>query len=441
MSEETRSAILGRGEGRRIRLRQGRIAVVEGPSRGAERLLGDVPLVIGRDPGADLRLEDAAVSRRHLAIETRGEAYAVRDLGSRTGTFLGARRVGDAELADGDRIRVGDSLLEFRAETSEVPVGEAGPEGFEGLLGRSPAMRELFGLIATVAPLDLSVLLLGESGTGKEGLARALHSRSSRSGGPYQVVDCTLLSGDHLRSELFGHRRGAFTGAEVDRPGAFARADGGTVFLDELGELPLALQPTLLRVLETGEVRPLGSDDPCRVSVRVVAATSRDLASMVAAGSFRRDLWYRLSGVTVTVPALRDRGEDAALLAEHFLPPGARMSRWARQAVLTHGWPGNVRQLRFAVERAAALAGGRLVEAADLGLGDGTPEAAGAVHGAGSMPTGPSDLEAVESEAIRRALEAARGNRSLAARRLGIARSTLYEKLKRLGLDGPGEGR
>ena len=427
MSDVTRSAVTQVEAGSLLRLRQARLVVLEGPDRGAERLLGDVPLVVGREPGLDLALRDPSVSRRHLVIEPRERGYRVRDLGSRGGTWMGERRIGDADLAAGDRVRAGETLLGFEAAVTELPAPPSAAGRFEGILGESPVMRRLFGLLEKVAPLDLSVLLLGESGTGKEGLARALHARSHRAGHAYEVVDCTLLAGDHLRSELFGHTRGAFTGATADREGAFVRAAGGTVFLDELGELPLDLQPSLLRVLEQGEVRPLGCDQVRTVSVRVVAATSRDLPAMIDAGTFREDLFYRLSGVTLEVPPLRERGHDVVLLAEAWLPPGKRLSRWAREALAAYPWPGNVRQLQHVLQRAGALAAGELVEPVDLGL-ERAPAAA------------PAALEDVEAAAIRAALEAARGNRTLAAERLGIARSTLYEKIRRLGLDGKERG-
>lgn len=422
MSDRTRSTLRVELGGPRLKIQRVRLEVVSGPDRGRAVDLGDRPVLVGRSDEADLVLDDPTTSRRHLEVFPDGDGYRLRDLGSRAGTRIGARKVVEVELAPGDRIQLGDSELCFQAEPAELPAPPSASGRFGTLIGESEAMRRLFGLLETVAPLELSVWLRGETGTGKEGLARALHDLGRRRGSPYEVVDCALLDGDHLRSELFGHVKGAFTGAATDRVGAFERASGGTLVLDEVGELPLDLQPTLLRALEQGEVRPLGADEVRRVSVRVVAATHRDLEAMVREGSFRADLLFRLSGVVLDVPPLRDRGDDVLLLADHFLPSGWRFSPAARAALRSHGWPGNVRELSNVVHRGAALAGDSDIEPADLGLAPGVEA--------------PEDLLARrEVDAIREALRRVGGNKTQAAAILGIARSTLYEKIRLYGLD------
>jgi DNA-binding NtrC family response regulator len=387
--------------------------------------LGDRPVLVGRADDADLVLDDPSTSRRHLEVFPEVEGYRVRDLESRSGTWIQERRVVEVELTPGDEVRVGDTVLRFDAQSAELPAPSSRTGRLGDLVGESEPMRRLFGLLETVAPLELSVLLQGETGTGKEGLARALHDLGRRRRAPYEVVDCTLLQGDHLRSELFGHQKGAFTGADADRIGAFERAHGGTLVLDEIGELPRELQPTLLRALEQGEVRPMGGDEIRRVRVRVVAATHRDLDGMVEAGTFRADLRYRISGVVIDVPPLRERGDDIQRLAEEFLPAGKVLSSAARDALRGHPWPGNVRELRNSLQRAAALAKGAEIGPADLGLSSAAPA--------------PGELLARrEVDAIREALRQTGGNKTRAAKLLGIARSTIYEKIRLYGLDEEG---
>ncbi len=450
MSHElTRSLVLESGSETRLRVQASILRVHEGPDVGLEYRLEDRPVVVGRGETADLRLGDATVSREHVRIQPCEDGWRILDLGSKSGTRLGDARIESARLEDGSRIRIGATLLVLRTRTAEFEAPAC--EAPAGLIGRSPAMRRLLGLIEKVAPLGLPALLLGESGTGKERLARRIHERSAVADGPYEVVDCTLLGdGEHLRSELFGHVRGAFTGADRDRQGAFARAHGGTLFLDEVGEIPLALQPQLLRVLEEGEVRPLGGSQATRVRVRIVAATHKDLPALVEAGSFRRDLYYRLSAVTLPIPPLRDRDDDALVLAETFLAPGLRLTEGARRAMLLHRWPGNVRELRHSLERASALAENGRITAADLGLPEpnpspGGPEAPEVDPGpraatadepddaATPAPEGGS-LRDYEERAILDALRRFDGNRNKAAEFLGMGRATLFRKLKRMGI-------
>jgi len=429
------TTILRREGETRLRLRRLLLVVTAGPDAGQELTLLPGAQVLGRGAEADLRLEDPAVSRRHCELVVDAEGVRLSDLASRGGPRANGLVVDAVRLEPGARIEVGESVLELTPVETELPAPAHDADEYEGLRGASPPMRELFGLVTQVAPLPLPVLIHGETGTGKEGLAGALHRRGARPDGPFEVVDCTLLTDPtHARSELFGHASGAFTGAAGDREGAFVRADGGTLFLDEVGELPGAVQAQLLRVLQDGAVRPLGSDDDHRVDVRLVSATHRDLAARAREGAFRADLFFRLAGVTLEVPPLRERGEDLPLLARHFLPAGASLAPDAEAALRAHPWPGNVRELRFVLERAAALAPGGRVHAGDLSLEEGAPpRPSGAPRG--SVRSARRRVAALTAAEITAALRACEGNRKAAAEALGISRATLYRKLREFELD------
>jgi two-component system response regulator HydG len=306
------------------------------------------------------------------------------------------------------------------------------------MIGESVLMRELAAMIRAVAPSEASVLILGESGTGKELVAKALHQGSLRRKKPLVTVNCAALAENLLESELFGHEKGAYTGAQRQRDGRFVQADGGTLFLDEIGEMAPALQAKLLRALQQGEVQRLGSDRPVRVDVRVIAATNRDLEAEVRDGGFREDLYYRLNVIALRVPALRERPEDIPLLARHFLGLFAQRNRKSFRGfsprvmdlMLHYEWPGNVRELENVVERAVILSPGELVTEADL-----PANLRGAEKGPDAQPAGPS-LEDAEREAIARTLEQVGNNKSEAARILGVTRVTLRNKMKKFGLEG-----
>jgi len=315
--------------------------------------------------------------------------------------------------------------------------------GFESIVGRSPRMRELFGILARVAPSPLPVIVRGESGTGKELVARAIHLNSPRRDKPFYSENCAALPDALLESELFGHVRGAFTGADANRKGLFELADGGTLFLDEVGDMSLTLQSKLLRVLQNGEIRPVGSETSRKVSVRIVSATNRDLEAMVRQRTFREDLYYRLKGVSVTLPPLRDRREDVPLLVDHFLVKLARENSTSRLRVepallrelSLRRWPGNVRELENTVYRLALFANGDVLTLEDARQDAGfTEESAGATPAAAPMEplTGP-----VTRATLKKAIAAANGNRQEAARLLGISRATIFRRLKELGAEEP----
>ncbi|RHW19732.1 sigma-54-dependent transcriptional regulator [Pseudomonas jilinensis] len=341
-------------------------------------------------------------------------------------------------------------LLENRRLRTEVQRYRSmlAVEQFNGIVGQSPAMQQLFHQIRQIAPADGPVLIQGESGTGKELVARALHDLSARKDKPYLTVNCGGIPGELMESEFFGHAAGAFTGARQQRAGLFQQANGGSLLLDELGEMPLALQAKLLRALQDGRVRPVGSDHEIQVDVRVIAATNRNLSDAVAAGEFREDLFYRLETFTLQVPPLRARGDDIQRLAELFLTRfNTRRQRRIRgftdealALLLSYNYPGNVRELENAVERAATFCSGPYIDAADLPqrIRDNSAEQETSSSSQGSAfnlplnqdPSGLPDLESVQRQYIHQVLKATGGNKRKAAEILGITRRTLYRWLE-----------
>jgi transcriptional regulator with GAF, ATPase, and Fis domain len=334
--------------------------------------------------------------------------------------------------------------LEARLESLRESLDER--YGFDRIIGRSPALREALSRAAKVAPTETTVLVTGESGTGKEIVARAIHQASARADGPFLAVNCAALPEALLESELFGHERGAFTGADRQKPGRFELAAGGSLFLDEVAEMTPPVQAKLLRVLQEREFQRVGGTVTLRTDARVIAATNRDLEHAVASGRLREDLFYRLNVFTVHLPPLRERGDDVLLLADHFVRTlGFRMgkgeaglSRDAREALLAHPWPGNIRELQNAVERALIVSDGGLIATAELGIvkrADPAPRAAdGSARSPSSLPPATSLAES-ERRMVGDALAKARGNKSRAAKALGLTRAQLYTRMKRFGLD------
>jgi two-component system response regulator GlrR len=344
-----------------LRRRRLRLEVVKGPDKKLRADLEGDRIVVGSHDGCDFVLTDPTVSRQHFEIVLVPTGYRIRDLDSLNGITVEGMRAYDVIVERGATIGIGETRLRLSTteDTIDLPLSprtRCGP-----LIGRSPAMRRVFDLIEKVAATPTTVLLTGDSGTGKEVAARALHELSPRANGPFVVVDCGALPPTLIESELYGHERGAFTGADRPRKGAFEEATGGTLFLDEIGELPLDLQTRLLGVIERRQIQPLGGSKTRAIDVRMIAATNRDLRREVNRGSFRADLFFRLAVVTIEMPALRERPEDIPLYVESFL------AEWAAEGqALTIGpetieelqkrpWPGNVRELRNTLERAAAL--------------------------------------------------------------------------------------
>jgi DNA-binding NtrC family response regulator len=365
------------------RLGRVNLKVLEGPDRGKEFTvdLSDRRLITaGRDAVNDIVLTDTHISGNHFQIAVTPRGLLLRDLDSTNGVSVGEVRVREAWLTTQTVFRAGQSTFRLMS-TDEVHVPLPLIDRFDQLYGRSAAMRELFAILERLATRGdrLRVLIGGETGTGKELVARALHNRSSRARGPFVVQDCTAIPRELAEGILFGHCKGAFTGAVADRPGAFEEADGGTIFLDEIGELPLDLQAKLLRVIQEGEVVRVGERAPRKVDVRVICATHRDLRAMVAETRFRQDLFFRIADVRVEVPSLREREDDVIVLAELFLRRCAgdsgqvrTLGREASAALQAHGWPGNVRELKSIIERAYVMADADTITVEDLSL---TPEA------------------------------------------------------------------
>ncbi len=320
--------------------------------------LGARPLVVGAHASCDLVLSDPQVSRRHAELSIATEGIRIKDLGSTNGTWWQGSKIGEVVVSPGSTVKFGETPVKISAnDAPSLPPSDK--DHFGAMAGKSVAMRELFAVLEMAAPTDATVLIEGESGTGKELAARAIHDGSERARGAFVVVDCSAIAENLIDSHLFGHVRGAFTGADRERKGAFVEASGGTLFLDELGELPLAAQAKLLRVLEAQTVQPVGADKPVTVDTRVVAATHRSLSQMVEAKQFRFDLFYRLAVVHVALPPLRERLEDLPHLVQTFYVrkgtapgpiDGDNLDRLRR-----HPWPGNVRELRNVLERSWAL--------------------------------------------------------------------------------------
>jgi transcriptional regulator with GAF, ATPase, and Fis domain len=353
--ETRRATLLVRGDA--VLIRQFEVAVVDGVDLGKRAVSSSDELSIGTAEGNDLQLTDPSVSRHHCALRIVERGLELRDLGSRNGTQLGTVELVRCYIHSGVRVRVGQTTLAVDMLDRDIEQPIAATDRFGPLLGGSPEMRRLYPLLEKCGRGAATVLIQGETGTGKELVAEAIHASSDRRAGPFVVVDCGALSHDLAESELFGHVQGAFTGADAARTGAFEAASGGTVFLDEIGELPLALQPLLLRVLENRTIRRVGANKQRQIDVRVIAASHRDLRELVNSKRFRADLYYRLHVIRIAVPPLRERAGDVALLAGRFWRalrsdpiPDAFVEQLAEQS-----WPGNVRELRNAVEIACQL--------------------------------------------------------------------------------------
>ncbi len=393
-------------------------------------------LSVGASDKNDLVLQDSFVSSRHLKLTCRDGAVRVFDLGSTNGTYVNGVKVREAELEEGQVLKLGQCELRLVGEEKLESAAPKAIERFCGMVGASVEMRELYGLLERVAPTEAGVLILGESGTGKELVARAIHGLSPRARGPLVAINCGAISPELIESELFGHEKGAFTGALRQHDGAFGQAKGGTLFLDEIGELPLELQPKLLRVLENRRYRRVGGDEELNADVRIVAATHRDLAAAVREGRFREDLFFRLFVMPMYLPPLRDRREDLPLLCEQFLREFStsspkRLGAEAFDKLKQHDYPGNIRELRNVLLRAVILAKGETLKAEDIVF----PQEFGGGRGV-ALET----LEEMERRLVLKALTAAAWNKAKAAEALGVAKSTLFAKIKLYDLQEPREG-
>jgi DNA-binding NtrC family response regulator len=416
-----------------LRERKYRAVVAGGPDQGKSTPI-DGTVTIGSDPDASLMLKDETVSRYHLELQARAEGVRVRDLQSTNGTFVSGARVDELFVVEETTLRVGKTVLRIVLEESDVETQAYDAPTFGRAAGTTAAMRKLFGVLQRVAATDSTVMLLGETGTGKEMLAHAVHDASPRAKGPMVVFDCGAVAPSLLESELFGHAKGAFTGAVARRDGAFVQASGGTLFLDEVAELPLELQPKLLRALENRRVKPVGADKETEVDIRVIAATHRDLDAEVKAGRLRQDLFFRLAVVVVRVPPLRERREDIPVLVRHFLStlgrPDFELSPELLSRLMEHPWPGNARELRNVVERA-------LVAKDDDPLIGSTVQSGPAKGDLTQLPFKEAKEQLIESfsrEYVQALLERCGGNISEVARTAGIARNWVHHLVTKYNL-------
>ncbi|HYO59191.1 sigma 54-interacting transcriptional regulator [Archangium sp.] len=433
-----------------LKLRKCRIQVSAGPDEGKSLVSDKERLRCGAHPTNDLVLaEDRTASRHHFEIINTERGWLLVDLNSTNGTFLDGRRIERAYLSSGSQVRAGSSTLTFAPIDEEVTV-EPDREGeLGGLVGQSVKMRQVFALIKKIAPMDVSVIIGGETGTGKELVARAIHELSGRKKGPMVVLDCGAIPPNLIESELFGHEKGSFTGAMTARSGAFERAHEGTIFLDELGELRLDLQPKLLRVLENHEVRRVGGNDVLEVDCRVIAATNRDLPKEIAAGNFREDLFFRLSVIHIHLPPLRERREDIPLILKRALADPEVQARHGRKRIspealsllMAYGWPGNVRELMNVLSHVLAFSEGEEV------LPEHLPPRVRGQQREGPLPFNEhltfkdakeQLLENFEREYVTSVLTRCEGNLSRAARESGLHRKSIERLVKKYQLDAKG---
>jgi transcriptional regulator with PAS, ATPase and Fis domain len=412
------------------------LTVTEGPDAGKRFTSAGQRVVIGTHPSAELALGDPTVSRFHCALSVSEGAVTVRDLGSKNATRVNGMCVVEARIENAATLTLGHSVLELELGETFAEVALAKRESFGALVGKSPAMRAAFAQLERAAAGDVTVLVLGETGTGKELAARAIHDHGARRDGPFVVIDCGAIPHSLIDGELFGYERGAFTGADRQRQGVFELASGGTVFLDEIGELGLELQPKLLRVLESRQIHRIGATQPTNVDVRVIAATNRDLHAEVNTGRFRADLFYRLAVLELTMPPLRERLEDLPLLVEAFLrgnglddKPEAAPLRDSKLLgeLARSSWRGNVRELRNFLERSLLAPAEVLVE--------GTWEAPPEIDLGEKLPAvREAFVRYVERRYITEMLEKHGGNVSAAARAAGMDRAHFYRIMAACGL-------
>ncbi|MBI2377548.1 MAG: sigma 54-dependent Fis family transcriptional regulator [Deltaproteobacteria bacterium] len=423
--------------------------ILEGPNKALARafirydgqeheLALERPFNIGSDSDNDLELTDEFVSSFHCRISNEGGRWTLVDLASTNGTRVNGLRVGEAELPGRATIEVGRVRVEFDGAASRT---DDDVEIFGGMIASSSKMRRVFEVVRRWARADAPVLIIGDSGCGKELVARALHDEGPRAASPFLALNCGALAGALIESELFGHVRGAFTGADRDRKGAFESAEEGTLFLDEIGELPLELQPKLLRALEARTIRRVGGAQEVPFSARIVAATHRNLKDLVDEGSFREDLFHRLYVLNVLVPRLHERPEDVLPIARHFakvLSPANRpmsLTSEAERALTRYRWPGNVRELKNVILRAILLSDGDSVDADALEFSEAAFSRDVDAH------RHVRSADELDRQRIVRVLDSCAGNRAEAARQLGLSKSTFHDRLRRLGLPAKFERR
>jgi len=386
--------------------------------------------LIGRDLACNLNLPDQQIEERHARIEYKGFAYLIRDLRTTVGTYVNDQQITETYLAEGDIIKFGNHTFLFSIQRKSQAQGI-------GLTSKNLGWNIELSSLGNVAKTDFPVLLLGPSGSGKEVISNAIHKNSNRSEQPFVAVNCSALSETLIESELFGHIKGAFTGATSDRKGAFESANGGTLFLDEIGDLPFSMQAKLLRAIENQEIRAVGSDRNIKINVRILAATHQDLKKKIYSGTFRADLFYRLNVITVTTPALKDRMEDFEdLLTKFCRSQKVRLSTCVVEQLKKHSWPGNIRELKNLISRASAYFPGLCIEEKHLcKLIEIIP-----VTNIGSIMEEYKDsqlpaLKELERQLIIKRLTMNLGNQRKTAQDLGLPKSTLHDRIRNYGID------
>ncbi len=424
-----------------IRLRKMSLVVSRGPDAGKRVSVDNNHFVVGKDPSCGLVFPDPTVSRRHFEIEKQGDDFIVRDLGSTNGTTVDGTRVKEAFVAPGARITAGNVELILQA-VYETPGDVEQCDTFGSLVAASPSMKAILGLLRKAAASSTTVLLTGETGVGKSAIARAIHDEGPRTSGPFVVFDCASQAPTLIESELFGAEKGAFTGAVKSRPGACEQAQGGTLFVDEIGDLPLELQPKLLRVLEEKEVRRLGGTRPKELDIHLIAATKVNISQAVQNGGFRRDLYYRVAVIDVEIPPLRERPQDIPLLCDHFLAEDQGPHAWARltpalkEEIESYSWPGNLRELRNVLERIQCIGPESVKDAMRNELEEVAESPLSFDLDRPFKEAKEELIDAFEREYLEKLLERSSGRVAPAAREAGLNRKYFYDLLRKHGLHG-----
>ena len=437
-----------------LTLRKCRLVLVEGTNKGQELILDRALIKIGSKSDSDFRVEDETVSRVHCEIINRMQKdqqnFVLVDNQSTNGTFLNGTRIIEAFLTPGAVIKIGKTEIKFHPVDEKIEIYPSKKTKFGNIIGQHLSMRRIYGVLEKISPTDVTIIIEGETGSGKEMVAESIHKNSNRAKGPFIVFDCSAVADNLIESELFGHEKGAFTGAVSSRQGAFELANGGTIFLDEIGELNLELQPKLLRALEQRTIKRVGGDKHSKVDVRVIVATNRNLETEVKENRFREDLYYRLSVVSIRLPPLRERREDIALLIDIFIHQHnqkvgegersiAGIDPEASSILRNYSWPGNVRELKNAIERATAFCSSGKIELQDL------PEnirfkvsvEGGSIEIDNSLPFKEAKdkwVESFEKEYLIKLLKTNHLNISKAAKEAEIDRKSIQRLLKKYNL-------
>ncbi len=419
-------------------LQHASLAFSKGPEEGQRYQINKEKITFGKQEDNDLVINDEFISRHHGEIYFRNGEFFIRDLGSKNGTFINGKRVQGSILASGSRIETGNTGFDFLLSEDTVMSTDRKEDHLGDIIGKSRKIQALFTFCKKAASCDATVLINGETGTGKELIAKTIHSLSRRSHGPLITIDCGSIPRELIESELFGHEKGAFTGAQNQRKGAFERGNKGTVFLDEIGELPKEMQPKLLRILEEREFKRVGGDTHIPTDIRVIAATNKELNVEVTKGNFREDLFFRLYVIPISLPALRERKEDISLLTDYFINKNEQLKETGSQVTISdealkkmteYTWPGNVRELRNVIDRAIVNSDMNQISAEDIQF---IPTMKDENK---TFSSSHASLEEVEKQTIINALKAQDGNKKATAKLLGIAYSTMCEKVKKYKIE------